>query len=41
MSQNRVVVWWDSELEEEQWRVEVQRQNSEGLYEAMQKSADA
>ena len=41
MSQNRVVVWWDSELEEEQWRVELQQQNSEGLYEATQMSADA
>ena len=41
MSQNRVVVWWDSELEKEQWRVELQQQNSEGLYEATQMSGDA
>ena len=41
MLQNRVVVWWDSELEKEQWRVEVKRQNSERLYEIAQKSTDA
>ncbi|NTW53229.1 MAG: hypothetical protein HGB15_00340 [Chlorobaculum sp.] len=41
MSQNRVVVWWDAEAGAEQWRVELQQQNSEGLYEAAQVSDDA
>jgi hypothetical protein len=41
MSQNRVVVWWDAEAGAEQWRVEIQQQNSQGLYEAAQASNDA
>jgi hypothetical protein len=41
MSQNRVVVWWDAEADAEQWRVEVQQQNSDGLYVAALESDDA
>lgn len=35
MSEQMVVVWWNSESEPERWKVEVQRKNSQGQYESV------
>ncbi len=35
MSQEKIVIWWDTNSELEKWRVDVLQKNSEGKYEVV------